>query len=225
MAFLRVTVSLIALTGLGAASVEAQSTRAHVIAAPQGRPRVASIAPPPPPPRRVYSNGETIFQSNPMIVTPDGRVLIDLGNGYEEVARACPYAYGYDCESYGYPTAPQSPDPDLDGPNNGQPAYVPPRYAPPAYAAPVYHTPTYPSGGASGYYPTPSRSGYSSPTPPPTNNYDGCPRGYFPTGSSPPCIDPSRSSAGTVARPPSSGVQSGSRPAVKASSPARVIRR
>jgi len=223
MAFLRVTVSLVALAGLGAASVQAQSTRAHVIAAPQGRPRVASIAPPPPPPRKVYSNGETIFQNNPIIVTPDGRVLIDLGNGYEEVARSCPYAYGYGCESYGYPTAPQSPD--FDDPNNGQPAYVPPRYAPPAYGAPVYPTPTYPSGGASGYYPTPSRSGYSSPNAPSTNDRGACPQGYLPTGSYPSCIDPSRSSTGSTAMRPSSGVQSGSRPAVRTATPTRVTHR
>lgn len=148
MAFLRVSVSVVALAGLGAASMEAQSTRAHVIAAPQGRPRVASIAPPPPPPRALNTNGQTVFQNDPIFVTPDGQVFIDLGNGYEPVARTCPYAYGYDCQSY------------------GQPTYAPPSYDPPAYAAPVYPTPTYPPGGAYRCYPSciePSRSAAGSP--------------------------------------------------------------
>ena len=208
MAFLRVTLSLVALTGLGAASMEAQSTRAHVIVAPQGRARVASIAPPPPPPRTRSSYGQTVFQNNPIIVTADGRVFIDLGNGYEQVASSCPYAYGYGCQSYGYPIAPQTPVLDYGTYDSyGQPTYAPPRYASPAYGAPVYPTPTYPSGGTYG-------------------SYGGCPAGYIATGSYPPCIDPSRSAAGSAAMPPASGVQSGGRaPAGRAATAPRVIRR
>ena len=39
----------------------------------------------------------------------DGQVLADLGNGYEPVASACPYAYGYGCQGCGCPLAPQTP--------------------------------------------------------------------------------------------------------------------
>jgi len=224
MAFLRVAVSLVALAGLAAASLEAQSTRAHVIVAPQGRARIASIAPPPPPPRSVHTYGETVFQNNPIIVTPDGEVLIDLGYGYEPVAQTCPYAYGYGCQSYGYPIAPQTPVP-----NNGyyaQPTYVPPRYAPPVYGAPVYAAPTYPSGGPYGYDPTSPQAGYAPASQPPTSNYRGCPPGYAPTGSYPPCIDSSRSADGSAAMPPASGVQSGHRTsAARTTAPSRVVRR
>ena len=162
MAFLRMCVSLLVLVGLGAASMEAQSTtRAHVIVAPQGRPRIASIAPPPPPPRVQSSYGQTVFQNNPIIVTPDGQVLIDLGYGYEPVARTCAYAYGYDCQSY------------------GQPTHVAPGYDPPAYGAPVYPTPTYPPGGAYGCHPSciePSRSAAGSPAIPPAKGVQSAAR-------------------------------------------------
>jgi len=195
MVFLRVFVCSIVMTGLGAASMEAQTMRAQVIAAPQGRPRVASIAPPPPPPRIRDTYGETIFQNYPVIVTADGRVLVDFGNGYEQVARTCPYAYGYDCQSYGYAAAPQTPV------LNYPPIYVPPRYAPPAYGAPVY------------------------PTPPQAGN-GGCPPGYGPTGSYPPCIDPSRSPGSSAATPRASGVQSGTRaPTGRSATAPRVIHR
>jgi len=110
---------------------------------------------------------------------PRGRVLINLGYGYEQVARNCPYAYGYGCESYGYPIAPMTPI----VPTYGPPTYVPPRYAPPAYGAPTY-APTYPNPG----YPP---DGFYRPTPtPPAAPPGGCPRGYLPTGGNPPCIDP-----------------------------------
>jgi hypothetical protein len=75
----------------------------------------------------VNSYGETIFENNPIFVTPDGRVLVDLGNDTSTL----PSAYGYDCQSYGYPAAPQAPV------LNYPPIYVPPRYAPPAYGVPV----------------------------------------------------------------------------------------
>jgi hypothetical protein len=187
MAFLRMIVRSTALIGVGAAWLQAQSTHAHVVVAPQGRPRVASIAPPPPAPA-LFTYGETVFQNYPVIVLPDGRVLVDLGNGYEQVARTCPYAYGYACQSYGYPIAPQTPLFNSFNP----PTYAPPRYAPPAYGAPYYPTPTYPVGGyQSGYVP-----GYGPPT-----TYGGCPPGYVPTGSYPPCIDPSLTPATSAAMP------------------------
>src|SRR5689334_14270296 len=142
MAFLRMVVRSFALVGLGAAWLQAQSTHAHVIVAPQGRPRIATIAPPPHP-QTLTTYGQTVFESSPVIVTPDGRVLVDLGNGYEQVARTCPYAYGYACQSYGYPIAPQTP---LFS-QLATPTYVPPRYAQTAYGAPYYTTTSYPSGG------------------------------------------------------------------------------
>ena len=230
MAYLRVIGRSFALVGFGAAWLQAQSTRAHVIVAPQGRPRIAVIAPPPPPPQPLTTYGETVFQSYPVIVTPDGRVLIDLGNGYEQVARSCPYAYGYGCQSYGYPVAPFTPIPQSYAPPN----YVAPRYAPPAYGAPVYPTPTYPQGGYYGNYPpTNGYGGYPvapqpgyvpNYQPPPTNNNGGCPPGYIPTGSYPPCIDPSRTPVNSAPMPAGTSPRSvGHRPASTAA--AHVVRR
>src|SRR5438309_1298868 len=137
MAFLRMVVRSFALVGLGAACLQAQSAHARVIVAPQGRPRVATIAPPPPT-QPLTTFGQTVFETYPVIVTADGRVLVDLGNGYEQVARTCPYEYGYGCQSYGYPIAPQTPLFQSYVP----PGYTAPRYAPPAYGAPVYPAPT-----------------------------------------------------------------------------------
>jgi hypothetical protein len=172
MAFLRSMVGLVALVGLGAASLQAQSRRAHVIAAPQGRARIASIAPPPPPPRDNDRYGETVFR-NPVIVTADGRMLVDLGNGYEPVARTCPDAYGYACPSYGYPPQP----PVLD---YGLPIYVPPQYAAPAYGTVIYPVPVYPQGGYIVYSVVP-QAGYVPNYQPPTI-YGGCPGSYSSCG-------------------------------------------
>ena len=199
MAFLRMVVRSFAFVGLAAASVQAQATHAHVLAAPQGRPRIATIAPPPPP-QSLATYGQTVFENSPVIVTPDGRVLVDLGNGYEQVARTCPYAYGYACQSYGYPIAPQTPL----FPQIAPPTYVPPRYAPPAYGAPYYPTPTYPSGGYGSYSPP----GYTPYYPP---NYGGCPPGYVPTGSYPPCIDPYRTPVASAPMPSAGAVHSAPR--------------
>lgn len=192
MAFLRTVAWSGVLIGLSAACLQAQRP-SRVYVAPQGRPRIASIAPPPPPPqppRTTY--GETVFSSYPTVVTPDGRIFIDLGNGYEEVARTCPYAYGYACLSYGYPVAPLTPT---------APSYIPPRYAPPAYGAQPYPTPMYPPGGGYTYGYPPPQPVYTAP---PTTGYGGCPPGYVPTGSYPPCIDPYRS-APVAATYPSTG--------------------
>ena len=109
MAFLRAVARSGVLIGLGAATLQGQGRHARVIVAPQGRPRIATIAPPPPPPQPLTTYGQTVFASYPTIVTADGRILVDIGNGYEEVARTCPYAYGYACQSYGYPPAPLTP--------------------------------------------------------------------------------------------------------------------
>jgi hypothetical protein len=194
MAFLRMVVRSTALIGVSAAWLQAQSTHARVIVAPQGRPRVASIAPPPPAPT-LFSYGQTVFQNYPVIVTSDGRVLVDLGNGYEQVARTCPYAYGYGCQSNGYPIAPQTPPFNSFNP----PTYEPPRYAPPAYGAPYYPTPYYPAGG---YDP-----GYVPLYQPPTSNYGGCPPGYVRTGSYPPCIDPSLTATRSATMPSAGAVR------------------
>lgn len=127
MAFLRTVVRSVVLVGLCAAWLQAQSTRGLVIVAPHGRPRIATIAPPPPPPR-VVSYGPTVFANFGTIILPDGRVVVDLGNGYQEVAAPCMYAYGYGCVTYGYPIVP----------------YTPVYYAAPVYTVPVYPTVVYP---------------------------------------------------------------------------------
>jgi hypothetical protein len=200
MAFLRMVVRSFALVGLASAWLQAQSTHARVVVAPQGRPRIASIAPPPPA-QSLTTYGQTVFQTSPVIVTPDGRVLVDLGDGYEQVARTCPYEYGYGCQSNGYPIAPQTPIFSSYLP----PGYVPPRYAPPAYGAPYYPTPTYPAGGY-GYYPgyQPGYGPYYQPSAP---SYGGCPPGYVPTGSYPPCIDPYVAPVTSTSMPASGAVR------------------
>jgi hypothetical protein len=136
-----------------------------VVAAPQGRPRIAAIAPPPasPEPSRF---DETIFVSNDVIVLPDGRVLIDLGDSYEQVARVCPYAFGYRCR-YRYTIPPQT---------LLFPSYEPPTYVVPVYVAEPYPVFAYPSGGYVSYAPPPYYVEY--------------PPGYVVTGGYPPYYDP-----------------------------------
>ena len=200
MAFLRTFVQSSSLVALSAAMLQAQAARSHVIAAPAGRPRIAMIAPPPPPPQAypAYQYGETVFSNSPVIVTPDGRVLVNLGYGYEQVSRTCPYAYGYGCQSYGYPIAPQTPIMGGFGGYGygygyGPPTYVPPTYAPPAYGAPTYPVP----GGYGGYRP------YPSPRQPSAPRGNGCPAGYVPTGGYPPCVDPYRAPVQSMGSPTS----------------------
>jgi len=91
-------------------------------------------------------------------VLPDGRVLIDLGDSYEQVARACPYAYGYGCR-YRYTIPPQF---------LFYPSYDPPTYVAPVYIAEPYPVFVYPSGGYGAY--------------PPPPYYVGCPGGYYSCG-------------------------------------------
>src|SRR5207237_8221184 len=96
----------LALTALVASTAGAQSARGRVVIAPNSPTRVAGIAPPPAQARPSYGYGyspsvqlgETAFGSVPAIVLGDGRVLVDFGNGYEQVGRPCPYAYGYGCQ-------------------------------------------------------------------------------------------------------------------------------
>jgi len=137
MAFLRTVVRSVVLVGLGAAWLQAQTTRARVVVAPQGRPRIAAIAPPPPPPR-VVTHGPTVFSNNSVVVLPDGRLLVDLGNGYQQVESGCYYVYGYGCVSYGYPIGYYTP------------TYVAPVYVVPVYPSVVYPAPVYPAGGYGG---------------------------------------------------------------------------
>jgi hypothetical protein len=191
MAFLRVVARSGALIGFSVATLQGQGRHARVIVAPLGRPRIATIAPPPAPPQPLTTYGQTVFASYPTIITADGRILVNLGNGYEEVARTCPYAYGYACQSLGYPLAPQTPLFQQYVP----PTYVAPTYAPPAYAAPVYPAPVYGPGYYGNGYPMPSTQSYG---PPPTTGYVACPDGYIATGSYPPCIDPSRTPVQSV---------------------------
>jgi hypothetical protein len=193
MAFLRVVAWSGVLIGLTVVNLQGQGRHARVVVAPQGQPRIATIAPPPPPPQPLTTYGQTVFSSYPTIITADGRILVDLGNGYEEVARTCPYAYGYACQSYGYPPAPLTPLFQQYVP----PTYVAPRYAPPGYAAPVYPVPGYGGYYGSGYQPPPAYQ-------PPTQGY-GCAPGYVPTGGYPPCIDPSRSPIEGASMPPAHG--------------------
>ena len=134
MVFLRTVVRSAVLVGLCSAWLQAQRTHARVNVAPQGRPRVATIAPPPPTPAQpTYS--PTVFSNLPAIVLDDGRVLIDRGNAYELVGGTCPNAYGYGCESLVYPNV----------------LYVPLVYEPPVYVVPYYVAPVYPSGGYDPY--------------------------------------------------------------------------
>lgn len=130
MAFLRAVVRSVVLVGLCAAPawVQGQSTRGRVIVSPQGRSRIAYVAPPPPPPR-VVDYGPTVFSNYGTVILPDGRLAVDLGNGYQQVAEPCLYAYGYGCVSYGYPIV----------------YYTPVYYAAPVYVAPVYPTVVYPT--------------------------------------------------------------------------------
>jgi hypothetical protein len=226
MAFLRLGVRAIVLAGFGAASAQAQTRHAQVIVAPQGQPRVARMAPPPPPRQPLTTYGQTVFSSYPVIVTADGRVLVDLGNGYEQVARNCPYAYGSGCQSYGYPIAPFTPLFD---------SYAPPTYVAPRYAPPAYPVPNYPAGGYGGY-PAAAQPGYvPQPPPPPAYapppNPGGCPPGYVPTGSYPPCIDPSRSPLSTPQLPAATTSRGAARgaaprsPAPRSPAPRVIVRR
>ena len=173
----------VALLALVATVAESQTQRQRIIVAPNGPARVAGIAPPPPPPQQVYGVGETVFGNVPAIVLGDGRVLADFGYGYEQIARPCPYAYGYGCQSYGGQIAPFTPI-----------GYHTPQYMPPAYGAPVYP-------GAGGYYNQPTTSL-------PTSGYSAngrCPSGYVPTGGNPPCIDPVRVTSGGSIAPAGAG--------------------
>jgi hypothetical protein len=194
MVYLRTISRASAMVALATSLAGAQSSR--VIASPRGQERIAAIAPPPAPPQSIpnYQLGETVFGSVPAIFTADGRILVNLGYGYEQVARTCPYAYGYGCQSYGYPMAPQTP---IFG------SYVPPQYVPPTYMPPAYGAPQYPTS----YQP------YQPPRPDPT----GCPPGYVPTGTYPPCVDPYRSAATPLTVP-----TEGSGPAAVRESPHRA---
>lgn len=142
MAFLRVIARAGVLISLCAATLRAQGRHSYVIAEPQGQPRIGSIAPAPTAPPQPLTYGQTVFANYPPILSVDSQLFIDPGNGYQEVARTCPYAYGDACQSFGFPRWQLSPGfqqyvPATDAPQ---------RFAPPAYAAPTYPVPTY-SGG------------------------------------------------------------------------------
>lgn len=212
MVYLRMILRAGVLVAFAASLLEAQASR--VISSPRGQPRIAMIAPPPAPPPSFdhYQLGETVFGDVPAIITPDGRVLVNLGYGYEQVARTCPYEYGYGCQSYGYPMAPQTP---VQGPY-GPSQYVPPTYMPPAYGAPQY---------PSAYQPYPPR--YTPPAP--VNPRGDCPPGYVSTGSYPPCVDPSRSPTAPLTIPAAStgpaAVRASAQASASASGNAVVMRR
>ena len=163
MAFLKTVVRSLVLVGSSAAWLQAQSYD-HVTVAPQGRPRIASIAPPPAAPQ-ADDYGPTVFSHLAAETLPDGRVVVDLGNAYREVAEPCLTSYAYQCFGYGwwypvfwYPTV-------FYAPVYAEPVYVAPVYAAPVYAPPVYPRVEYP---APGYYVEPRRvcssCGYQSRT-------------------------------------------------------------
>jgi hypothetical protein len=136
MAFLRTVVRSFVLVGICAAWVQAQSTVERVNEAPQGRPRLVSVAPPPPSPQ-TNDYGPTVFTHLATTVLSDGRLAVDLGNAYELVADPCDYAYPYWCIGYGYPVW-------VYPTVFYAPVYVEPVYVAPVYAAPVYPTVVYP---------------------------------------------------------------------------------
>ena len=182
MAFLRKCARLGAFVGLIAATVpggalQGQSRHAPVMVEPMGRPRIGTIAPSPAS-GPVAPYGQTVFPFVPTIITPNGEIFVNLGNGYEQVAPSCPYAYGYACQSYGPPppgqvtTLPQYVPPSYAAPSYGAPSYTAPSYAPPAQAAPETPVPTY----RGGYYstraaprPSNTRRAYSASGAAPTN--------------------------------------------------------
>ena len=208
----------LALAAFTASAGGAQSSRGRVVIAPNSPTRVAGIAPPPAQAHPSYGYGytpsvqlgETAFGSVPAIVLGDGRVLVDFGNGYEQIGRPCPYAYGYGCQSYGGPIAPFTPI------NPGfPPAYNTPQYAPPAYGSPMY--PGFNPGG--GYnqptYNPPPAYGNNNPTGLPTSGYAAngqCPPHYVPTGGYPPCIDPVRVTTGGGLAPAGGEATANARP-------------
>jgi len=145
MAFLRTVARSVLLVGFCAAWLQAQSTAYRVNESPQGRPRIVSIAPPPASPR-ADDYGPTVFTHLATTTLADGRIYLDLGNAYQEVAGPCVYAYDYVCIGYGYPIW-------VYPAFFYAPVYVEPVYVAPVYAAPVYPTVVYPSP----VYPIPER--------------------------------------------------------------------
>lgn len=220
-AFVRLQVLTAVATAALVASAGAQTPEPphRVIAAPHGVPRVAGIVPPPTPSAPFLEPGQSIFGTFPAIVTADGRVLVNFGEGYEQVERVCPYRHGYRCiyhhgsvllvlpahHRYRYPY------------HFEYPRYLEyrhfdrPSYDPPLYSAPVYRAPVYPSGG--GYsYGAGYDGGYNVGIDIGRGSYDGygvygggpgygrsysppsgpCPFGAVSTGGAPACIDPLR---------------------------------
>lgn len=179
MVFLRAVARSGVVIVLSTSTLHAQGRRAAVIVAPLGQPRIATIAPTPRSARQPV-DAPTVFADYPGIVTADGRILVNMGTGYEEVARTCPHAYGYQCQSSGYPPAPLTPLSQEYIP----PSYAVPRYAPPVYSAPVYAEPRDDDG--SGY----ARAATDSPMA--ASSVYACPAGWLATESYPACIDPTR---------------------------------
>jgi len=136
---MRILLRSIPLVGLCAACLRAQSFAERVTEAPQGRPAIVSVAPPPAAPR-ADDYGPTVFTHLATTVLADGRVYLDLGNAYQEVAGPCFYPYGYRCIGYGYPYFAY---PIFFY----TPVYVAPVYVEPIYVAPVYPTVVYPETG------------------------------------------------------------------------------
>ena len=142
MAFLRTVTKSVVLVGICAASLRAQSTPVRFSEAPEGRPRIVSIAPPPAAPR-ADEYAPTVFRHLAATEMSDGSLAIDLGTAYQIVVDPCVYAYYYGCLGYAYPYF-------LYPTVFYAPVYVAPVYVAPVYAAPVYPTAVYPSA----VYPT-----------------------------------------------------------------------
>lgn len=137
------------------ASAQTPDPPHHIMSAPQSSRHVAGIVAPPPPTAPFLEPGETIFGRYPAILTDDGRVLVNTGDGYEQVDRLCPRSARWICIY-----------------RHGELLLVTPAfgrrrvryewresYAPPRYAAPVYSAPVYPSGGGDPYYPDDANEG------------------------------------------------------------------
>lgn len=104
---------------------------AAVPAAAQSRGHIAGMAPAP----AATPSGQQVQQRAqyypdafigyfPAMISGDGRVWANFGQGYEQVLRSCEAQYGYQYQ-----------------PSYAAPTYTPPTYTPPSYSPPSYQTP------------------------------------------------------------------------------------
>ena len=101
-----------------------------------------------------YRMQDGVYGWVPAVIGNDGRVWVNLGYGYEQVARTCDVPFGG--YASGYSDAPAG--------------YTPPNYAPPSYSAPTYNAPSYPAAGSSGAISQPLPDPTSHPVPDPSSH-------------------------------------------------------